>query len=96
MLIALLMVSSVFLFIIAPIMALGKYYTPSDFSIQKNILWIVIALITWPLVPFILAVRRKDILIVGIFCLAFGVWLSAMISYFIFIMSFVTYELGIK
>lgn len=96
MLITLLMISSVFLFIVAPVLALGKYYSPSNFSVQKNILWAIITLITWPLVPFILAVRRKDLLIVGMFCLSFGVWLSAMISYFIFIMSFVTYELGIK
>jgi uncharacterized membrane protein len=96
MLIALLMISSVFLFIIAPILALGKYYNPSDFSVSKNIVWVIISLITWPLVPFILAVRRRDLVIVSIFCLSFGVWLSAMISYFIFIMSFVSYELGVR
>jgi uncharacterized membrane protein len=90
------MVSSVFLFIIAPIMSLGKYYDPNNFSKSKNLFWIIVALITWPLVPFILAVRRRDILIVSIFSLSFGIWLSAMISYFIFVMSFVTYELGIK
>jgi len=96
MLIALLMISSVFLFIIAPFLALGKYYAPSNYSVVKNIIWVIIALITWPLVPFILAWRRRDIVIVTIFSLSFGIWLTATISYFVFVMSFVAYDLGLK
>lgn len=96
MLIALLMISSVFLFVVAPFLALGKYYKPSNYSTSRNIIWVVVALLTWPIVPFILALRRRDLLIVSMFCLSFGVWMTAMISYFIFMMSFVSYELGVK
>ena len=96
MLFAMLMISSVVLFVIAPIMALGKYYSPSSFSLKKNILWIMVALFTWPLVPFTLALRRKDILIVSIFALSFGIWLMAMMFLFTLIMSIAGYDLGMK
>lgn len=85
---------SVIAFVITPIVSLGKYYRPRALSVKKNILWVIIALITWPLVPFILAWRHKDILIVSIFSLCFGIWVTTLIYIFTVVMAYLGYDLG--
>lgn len=79
MLFAILMISSVVLFTVAPFISLAKYYSVHNFGIKKNVFWIIVSLISWPLVPFILAWRNKDVLVVSIFSVSFGIWFMSII-----------------
>lgn len=67
-----LIIAAAFVFaIIVPIWVLIKYYSPKQFSTLQNIFWIVVAILTWPLVPIVLASRRKDKLLIRIFWISF-------------------------
>lgn len=67
MLFLLFVVSSMLLLIVAPLMTLTKYYKPSQMTVLKNIFWIIIGIITWPLIPYVLAHRNRDTLLITIF-----------------------------
>ena len=46
--------------LIVPVITLKRYYTPSDYSILQNLFWAIVTIVTWPLVPFVMASRRRD------------------------------------
>ena len=70
-------IAATILFIIAPLIATWKYYRLSEHSFIMNIVWIIVGIITWPLLPFILASRHKDLKILIMFWGSFLVWMFA-------------------
>jgi hypothetical protein len=86
MLFFIVVVSSFVLFVVAPVMALCKYYSPSTLSIPRNIFCIIVGIITWPLVPFVLALRNRNVPILSIFAVSL---LICMICSVYFVMNFV-------
>ncbi len=72
--------SIVFLFV-APIMAIKKYYTPSKNTAVKNGFWGVTTILTWPIVPFVLALRKRDTTIIMIFCISLFVSMISLVSW---------------
>lgn len=73
MLFLLFVISSMILFIVAPLMTLTKYYKPSQLTVFKNIFWIIIGIITWPLIPYVLAQRNKSTFLITTF------WMSLVV-----------------
>ena len=60
-------VAAIIFAIIAPAISLIKYYHPAKLNIWQNIFWIFVTIITWPLVPIIIASRRTDKIVLGLF-----------------------------
>ncbi len=71
MLLALILISCLFFVLIAPAIAVKKYYSVKNYSLLANIGWIVIAVITWPLLPIILAIKHHDKLILSMLWVSF-------------------------
>lgn len=76
------LLSGITLFFLMPLLALKRYYSPSQYSFLYNIFWFFVTVITWPLVPIIIAMRRKDRSLLTMFWLSFllfvcsfGYWL---------------------
>lgn len=64
-------VSALIFAVIIPVIVLAKHYSPSKFGFLKNIFWIVIAVITWPLIPIIIATREKENILLSCFYISF-------------------------
>jgi len=71
MLLSIVIVSAVILFVILPLAVLTLYYSPRDYSLGKNLLWIIVALITWPLVPIVIAAKKDAKYLLAWFWLSF-------------------------
>lgn len=72
-------VAAIFFAIIIPLIVVVKYYRPSQYSLLANIAWVIIAIITWPLIPLILATKRKAKYLLVAFYISFlvmaiGAW----------------------
>lgn len=52
-------------------MSVKKYYSPSNYSTFANFGWIAVAIITWPLMPIILAIKHNDKLILSMYWVSF-------------------------
>lgn len=65
------LISAIVFAIIVPIWALLKYYSPSEHSLFSNIFWIVVGIITWPLVPIVMVTRRRDKTLLSLFWISF-------------------------
>lgn len=57
--------------LIIPLIVVYKYYSPKQYSIFMNIIWIALAIISWPLIPLIMASRRHDKILLSAFWLSF-------------------------
>lgn len=60
-------VTAIIFAVIAPVLSLVKYYHPSKLNVWKNTFWIIVTIISWPLVPIIIAARRSDKIVLGLF-----------------------------
>ncbi len=57
--------------VITPLIVIFKYYSPKKFSIIENIFWIILSVITWPLIPIIIAVRKHNKFLLSCFWISF-------------------------
>ncbi|HSX20706.1 MAG TPA: hypothetical protein VLG38_06265 [Gammaproteobacteria bacterium] len=64
-------VSALIFGIIVPVIVLAKHYHPSKLGFIKNIFWIVVGIITWPLIPIVIAVRQKENILLSVFYISF-------------------------
>ena len=71
MLLSIVIVSALVLLVILPMTVLTLYYSPKDYSLGKNLFWIIVALITWPLVPIVIAAKRDAKYLLAAFWLSF-------------------------
>lgn len=62
-------------FLIVPIIALMQYYSPSKNATWKNILWAIIAIITWPIIPVVLIIRNKNTILNILFWTSLAIWI---------------------
>lgn len=60
-------ITAIIFAIIAPAISLIKYYHPSQQNILVRIFWIIVTILTWPTVPIVMATRRSDKIILGLF-----------------------------
>ncbi len=63
--------SGVIFTFIAPLWIVFKYYSPKNYSVIMNIFWFIVSIISWPLVPIILAARNHDKLLLSILWISF-------------------------
>lgn len=85
------LVSIIAFAIVIPIIVMVKYYAPSNRSHLANIGWIFVAIVTWPLVPIMLTVRKRDTVILTIF---FGSFLSMLVcGYFVLVQNISKFQL---
>lgn len=77
MLTSVVILSSVFLFIIAPVLTVLRYYKPAQLTLLVNIGLIILTVVTWPLVPIVVATQKRDTFILSMFWVALLIWLVA-------------------
>jgi hypothetical protein len=68
--------------VVAPILALRKYYIHRHHTKVQKVLFIAVAIITWPLAPVVLVIRHRDYLLLSMFAVSFSVVIVAF-GYFI-------------
>ena len=78
MLALILIAATIFLFIVAPCWTILRYYKPEKFSLGVNILLILLTALTWPLVPVVVATKRRDALLLSMFWVSLLVWLVSL------------------
>lgn len=90
MLEGLLIIAAVFLFVIAPCWTVLKYYQPAKFSLSTNFFLVLLTVLTWPLIPVVVATKKSDRLILSmfwvsllIFMVALAYWLTVNVETFI-------------
>jgi hypothetical protein len=79
MLFSIMVVSAFILLVIAPIIAVVRYYKPANYSIIKNIFWIAVAIITWPLIPLALSMQYRDTKLTAAFWLSLIVFIVSIV-----------------
>jgi hypothetical protein len=69
--------STVLIYFYVPLVGIYRYYKPLEHKIWANLLWIIFSVFTWPIVPIVMVIRRKDVFLTRIFWVAFVIWLFA-------------------
>lgn len=67
------LVSGLLVFIIIPFLSLFLYYSPKQFSTWTNVVWVIVGIITWPIIPVVLFVRNRNMILNAIF------WISLIV-----------------
>jgi hypothetical protein len=87
------LVSGLIVFLIVPVIALLQYYSPKQYSTAMNVFWVIVAIITWPIIPVILFVRHKNTILnyvfwisLIVFVVSSNIWLLANLNFVIEIM----------
>lgn len=79
------LISLVTFAVIMPIIVLKKYYSRSNLSTLSYITWVFVTILTWPLVPILVAVKKRDIVVLGGFFGSFLIMIIA--SWYWFVLS---------
>lgn len=79
MLSLLVVVSAIFLFVIAPYLTIKKHYSYTKNNLHKHVFWAIVAVLTWPFVPLVMAIHFKDKFLICMFWLSFLVWFVSLI-----------------
>ncbi len=67
---------------IAPIMAIRRYYSLKQHDLKKNVMFLLVTVVTWPLAPMLLTIKNRDYGLLSMFAISFMVCLVA-IGYFV-------------
>ena len=58
MLLSIVAISALIFFVIIPFLVLKRYYVPHNYTVPHRILWTLITVVTWPIVPLVVASRH--------------------------------------
>lgn len=70
-------ISGIVLIVWAPMMSLMTCFSEKERTISNKTIWVTMMVLTWPVTPFVFAIRKKNYFVIALFTVSlFGFILS--------------------